>query len=122
LKGLFPVTANAKESTVECLVRGGKMEGIIDASLFATVLKTMVMLSVVLACMIGALYVIRRFVPMGAGPRGDLDIKRLGAFYLSPKQRIEVMEICGERIVLGVAPGTINYIKTLKAGNENRNN
>jgi flagellar biosynthetic protein FliO len=98
------------------------MEGILDVNLITTVLKTAVMLSVVLACMIGALYVMRRFLPMGARNRGDLDIKRLGAFYLSPKERIEVIEICGERIVLGVAPGTIHYIKTLTAGNEKQNN
>jgi flagellar biosynthetic protein FliO len=109
-----------KENTIEHAARGGKMEGILDVNLTATVLKTVVMLAVVLACMIGALYVMRRFLPMGARNRGDLDIKRLGAFYLSPKERIEVMEICGERIVLGVAPGNIHYIKTLKAGNENQ--
>ncbi|MCF8077605.1 MAG: flagellar biosynthetic protein FliO [Desulfotignum sp.] len=94
------------------------MGGIVDVSLIGTVLKTGIMLAVVLACMIGILYAMRRFLPLGKRHQGELDIKRLGAFYLSPKERIEVMEISGERIVLGVAPGRINYITTLKADNE----
>jgi len=93
------------------------MEGIVDVSLVGTVLKTAVMLAVVLACMIGVLYVMRRFLPLGNRHQGDLDIKRIGAFYLSPRERIEVMDISGERIVLGVAPGRINYITTLGVGN-----
>jgi len=76
-----------------------------------------VMLAVVLACMIGVLYAMRRFLPLGNRHQGDLDIKRIGAFYLSPRERIEVMDISGERIVLGVAPGRINYITTLGVGN-----
>jgi len=93
------------------------MEGIVDVSLVGTVLKTAVMLAVVLACMIGVLYAMRRFLPLGNRHQGDLDIKRIGAFYLSPRERIEVMDISGERIVLGVAPGRINYITTLGVGN-----
>lgn len=93
------------------------MEGIVDVSLVGTVLKTAVMLAVVLACMIGVLYAMRRFLPLGNRHQGDLDIQRIGAFYLSPRERIEVMDISGERIVLGVAPGRINYITTLGAGN-----
>jgi flagellar protein FliO/FliZ len=94
------------------------MEGIVEVNLIGTVLKTVVMLALVLAVMIGVLYAMRRFLPAGNRHQGDLDIKRLGAFYLSPKERIEVMEISGERIVLGVAPGRINYITTLRDGND----
>jgi flagellar protein FliO/FliZ len=94
------------------------MEGIVDVNLVGTVLKTLAMLAVVLACMIGILYGMRKLLPLGNRHQGDLDIRRLGAFYLSPKERIEVMEISGERIVLGVAPGRINYITTLRVGDD----
>ncbi len=94
------------------------MEGIVDVSLVGTILKTVIMLAVVLACMIGLLYAMRRLLPLGNRHQGSLDIQRVGAFYLSPKERIEVMDISGERIVLGVSPGRINYITTLKVGND----
>ncbi len=94
------------------------MEGIVEVSLIGTVLKTGMMLALVLAVMIGVLYAMRRFLSVGNRHQGELDIKRLGTFYLSPKERIEVMEISGERIVLGVAPGRINYITTLRYGND----
>jgi len=78
----------------------------------------MAMLALVLACLFFVLYIMRKF--MGTtGKQGELDMKRLGALYLSPKERIEVVEISGERIVLGVAPGSVNYITTLKDTNEN---
>ncbi len=95
------------------------MDNVPDISLMGTVIKTMAMLALVLACLFFVLYIMRRFMGGGTGKQGELDIKRLGTFYLSPKERIEVVEISGERIVLGVAPGSINYITTLKDINEN---
>ena len=95
------------------------MDKAMDISLMGTGMKTVAMLALVLACVIVVLYIIRKFLGVGTGKQGELEIKRLGAFYLSPKERIEVVEISGERIVLGVAPGSVNYITTLKEINEN---
>ena len=96
------------------------MDSVLDISLISTGIKTVAMLALVLACLIFVLFFMRRCLRMGVQKKGDLDMKRLGAFYLSPKERIEVVEISGERIVLGVAPGSVNYITTLKDINENR--
>jgi len=73
----------------------------------------------VLACLIFVLYLIRKFMHLGTQNQDGLGIKRLGAFYLSSKERIEVVEISGERIVLGVAPGSVHYLTRLKDPNEN---
>ncbi|GAB6144597.1 FliO/MopB family protein [Desulfocicer niacini] len=90
-----------------------------DINLIGTGMKSFAMLALVLACVIFVLYIMRRFLSIGAGTKGEVDMKRLGALYFSPKERIEVVEISGERIVLGVAPGSVNYIITLKDTNEN---
>ncbi len=89
-----------------------------DINLIGTGIKSFAMLALVLACVIFVLYIMRRFLSIGAGTKGEVDMKRLGALYFSPKERIEVVEISGERIVLGVAPGSVNYIITLKDTNE----
>ena len=91
----------------------------IDINLISTGMKTIAMLALVIACVIFVLYIMRRFLGVATGTKGEVDIKRLGALYFSPKERIEVVEISGERIVLGVAPGSVNYIITLKDTNEN---
>ncbi|MFK5953272.1 MAG: flagellar biosynthetic protein FliO [Desulfobacterium sp.] len=95
------------------------MDNILDASLISMGIKTAAILAMVLACLIFVLYLIRRFLHLGTQKQDGLDIKRLGAFYLSSKERIEVVEISGERIVLGVAPGSVNYLTRLKDPNEN---
>jgi len=94
------------------------MEGLMDAGLISTGMKMLAMLALVLACLILALFIMRRLLRLGAQSQGQVDMKRLGVFHLSPKQRIEVVEICGRRIVLGVTPGAVSYITTLKDFNE----
>ncbi len=95
------------------------MDRILDVSLISMGIRTAVMLAMVLACLIFVLYLIRRFLHLGIQKQDGLGMKRLGAFYLSSKERIEVVEISGERIVLGVAPGSVNYLTRLKEPNEN---
>jgi len=95
------------------------VDRILDVSLISMGIRTAVMLAMVLACLIFVLYLIRRFLHLGIQKQDGLGMKRLGAFYLSSKERIEVVEISGERIVLGVAPGSVNYLTRLKEPNEN---
>ena len=82
--------------------------------LISTGLKTAGMLCIVLGMLILVLYLMKKFVFQKRGAKGDLAIKTLASLYLSTKERVEVIEIAGERIVLGVAPGNINYITRLK--------
>lgn len=95
------------------------MDNILDVSLVSMGINTFAMLVLVLACLIFTLYLMRKFLHLGIQKKDALGIKRLGAFYLSSKERIEVVEISGERIVLGVAPGSVNYLTRLKEPNEN---
>ena len=85
----------------------------------------MAMLSIVLGLLVVVLYFIKRLIVFKRGAKGDLFIKVLSSLHLSPKERIEVIEVSGERIVLGITPGNISFLTKISpihgdAGGENR--
>jgi len=90
------------------------MDTIVDLNLIDTGLKAMAMLFLVVALLVSVLYSMKKVVFLKKGTRGDLSIKSLSSFHLSPKERIEVIEISGERIVLGITPGHISFLLRLK--------
>jgi flagellar biosynthetic protein FliO len=94
----------------------------IETELINTGLKTIAMLFLVLAVLVLVLYIMKKFMsPKGKG-KGDLIIKVVSSLHLSPKERVEVIEISGERIVVGITPGNINFLTKLsryKEGNGN---
>ena len=89
------------------------MDGISGLNLISTGLKTVAMLAIVLGLLILLLYFMKRFLFVSRGVKGDLFIKILSSLHLSPKERIEVIEISGERIVLGITPGNITFLTKL---------
>lgn len=93
------------------------MNGIFEMNIISTGLKTAAMLFIVLGLMILVLYLMKRFLFRRREAKGDLTIKVLSSLHLSAKERIEVIEISGERIVLGLAPGSIRYITKLNDSN-----
>lgn len=85
----------------------------IESELINTGLKTIAMLFIVLGVLVLVLYIMKRLLsPKGKG-KGDLNIKVISSLHLSPKDRVEVIEILGERIVVGVTPGNINFLTKL---------
>jgi len=89
-----------------------------ELDLINTGLKTTAMLFVVLGLLVLVLYVMKRFVLAHRGAKGDPGIQILSTLHLSPKERLEVIEISGERIVLGVTPGNIRFLIKLNEKNE----
>jgi len=89
------------------------MDGMFEPNLISTGLKTAAMLFVVLGLLLLVLYLMKRFLVLRQGPKGDLFIKVLSSLHLSPKERIEVIEILGEKIVVGVTPGNISFLTKL---------
>ena len=59
--------------------------------------------------------------PRGRG-KGELIIKVISSLYLSPKERVEVIEISGERIVVGITPGNINFLTRLSGYKQENGN
>ena len=85
-----------------------------ELNLISTGLKTMAMLFIVLGLLILVLYLMKRFIFLRRRAKGDLLIKVLSSLHLSPKERIEVIDISGEKIVLGITPGNINFLTKIK--------
>ncbi|MFZ0483608.1 MAG: flagellar biosynthetic protein FliO [Desulfobacterales bacterium] len=94
----------------------------IDPQLMNTGIKTMAMLFIVLGVLVLVLYIMKKVMsPKGKG-KGELIIKVVSSLYLSPKERVEVIEISGERIVVGITPGNINYLTKLSRYKEGDGN
>ena len=89
------------------------MDGMSELNLIGTGLRTVAMLAIVLGLLVLVLYFMKRFLFINRGAKGDLLIKILSSLHLSPKERIEVIEISGEKIVLGITPGNITFLTKL---------
>jgi flagellar biogenesis protein FliO len=47
-----------------------------------------------------------------------VSIKALSSLSLSTKDKLQIVEIEGEKIVIGVSPGGINFITKIKAASQ----
>jgi len=84
-----------------------------ELDLINTGLKTLAMLAIVIGLLVLVLYFMKRFMFPKEKTKGDLFIKVLSTLHLSPKERVAVIEISGEKIVLGVTPGNIRFLTRL---------
>ena len=97
------------------------MNATFHLDLISTGVRTLAILSFVLGLLFLVLYLIRRFVSPGRGKGGDMSIKVISSLPLSPKQRVEVIDISGEKIVLGITPGSITFLTRINESiTENR--
>jgi flagellar biosynthetic protein FliO len=103
----------SKQSAIGSKQWAVKVNGMTELNLVSTGLKTAATLFLVLGLLILVLYIMKRFVFLKRGIKGDLLIKVISSLHLSPKARIEVIEISGERIVLGITPGNIRFLTKL---------
>lgn len=94
------------------------MDGTFSFDLINAGFKTLAMLFIVLGLLILVLYVIKRLSLSKRGAKGNVPIHVLSSMYLSPKERIEVIEISGEKIVLGISPGNINFLTKIQDNKE----
>ena len=92
--------------------------------LINTGVKTIAMLFLVLGLLVCVLYFMKRFLFKGQDPKGNVFIKVVSSLHLSPKEKIQVIEVSGERIVLGITPGNISFLTKVgpTKGNEKETN
>lgn len=81
--------------------------------------RTFGMLLIVLAVLFLVVYCLKRF-SVKRGHRGEKRIFVLEAYHLSPKEKLVLVEVAGERILLGVTPQRISKIKSMEGGDESR--
>jgi flagellar protein FliO/FliZ len=86
------------------------MGELLEFNLVSTGVKTLAMLLVVLALLLITLYLFKRFSNFHNQAAGDVSIKTLSTLALTPKDKLQVVQIEGEKIVVGVSPSGINYI------------
>jgi flagellar protein FliO/FliZ len=77
--------------------------------LWITLLKSFGMLCLVLALLIAVLWLLRRVYHHSAGAYPDL-IKILSSSYVAPKERIVLVDVLGEKLLLGVTSQQINLL------------
>lgn len=85
----------------------------LSPDLWMTLLKSFAVLCVVLGLVLALLFVLRRFV-LNPGRLGSSGVmKMLAIHHVGPKERIMLIEVMGERILIGVTAQQINYLTTI---------
>ena len=87
--------------------------------LINTGVKTTAMLFLVLGLLVCVLYFMKKYLFKGQDPKGNIFIKVVSSLHLSPKEKIQVIEVSGERIVLGITPGNISFLTKVGPAKEN---
>ncbi|RZA21933.1 MAG: hypothetical protein EOP10_16055, partial [Proteobacteria bacterium] len=81
----------------------------------------LIAVSVFCALMLGALIALkswRRAATKALPPGADFSLKTLATHALGPKQKITVIQVGGEQILLGVSPEGINFLTSLRSQTE----
>lgn len=83
---------------------------VLTPDLWITALKSMGMLFIVLSVLIAGLYGMKRLFYLGGNYSQSGVIKTLSSRYIAPKERIMLIEVLGEKILIGVTPQSINCL------------
>ena len=85
-----------------------------NAEIGFALVKILAMLFFVLAFLLVGFYLVRRFSNV-AGPRGNQDlIKILSVHHLSPKEKLVLVQVVNQTLLVGVTPQNISQITTLE--------
>ena len=72
------------------------------------------MLLVVLAILILVLWLIRRFSSQqGSGGQQGI-VRMVASMYVAPKERIALVEVMGEKILIGITPQQISFLSRIE--------
>lgn len=94
------------------------MDGITGLDFIGSGARAVASLCLVLGLMVLLLIVMKKTAFYRQGGKKDVMIRRVSSIPLSAKERIDVVEVSGQRLVLGVAQGGISLLMRLQAGDE----
>ena len=77
----------------------------------SSLLQTILALVLVLAILLGMAWFLKRFGPRGMG--GGANVKLVGALNIGGRERIMVVEVGDQWIVVGASPGRVNALATM---------
>ena len=83
-----------------------------SSEVWAAFARTFSMLLVVLIVLVLLFYFIKRFSNRGGG-RGNGFISVLAVHYISPKEKILLLDVLNEKILIGVTPQQISQLATI---------
>ena len=87
---------------------------VIQPDLWGTGLKTFGMLCIVLAILVVVLLLMKRFFYLKDGFGHGQFIKILSSHHLAPKERIALIDVVGEKIVIGITPESITFLTKIE--------
>ena len=85
--------------------------GLSDPNMAGSLIQTTLGLLVVLAVIGGAAWMFKRFGSFQTGVQGKLKV--VGGISLSSRERIVLLQVGGQQLVVGVAPGQIQTLHVL---------
>jgi len=83
-----------------------------SSEIWAAFARTLSMLFVVLIVLVLLFYFIKRFLNKG-GSKGNDFISVLAVHYISPKEKILLLDVLNEKILIGVTPQSISKLGTI---------
>ena len=77
-------------------------------------LKTVSMLCIVVAILILVLFLVKRFLYLKGGLGHGQFIRILSSHHVTPKERIALIDVVGEKIVIGITPENITFLTKIE--------
>ncbi|MBA4366045.1 MAG: hypothetical protein C0403_00200 [Desulfobacterium sp.] len=82
--------------------------------LWITMLKSGIMLCIVLAVLFIVLYWIKRILEGKSRFRGQGVIKQIAAHHFAPKEKVVLLDVLGQKILIGITAHSINCLATIE--------
>jgi flagellar protein FliO/FliZ len=89
-------------------------QAISQPDLWGAGLKAFGMLCIVVAILILVLFIIKRFLYLKGGSGHGQFIKILSSHYVTPKERIALIDVVGEKIVIGITSDNITFLTKIE--------
>ncbi len=83
--------------------------------LWASLLSSAAMLFIVLAVLVGVLLLMKRLANQRGGLTEKGMMKTLATMPVAPKQRIALVEVLGEKYLIGISPQSITHIARIES-------
>jgi flagellar protein FliO/FliZ len=85
-------------------------EIVYQPDLWGAGIKTLAMLCIVIGILILVLFLVKRFLFLREGPWQGQLIRVLSSYHVTPKERIALIDVAGEKMVIGITPGNITCL------------
>lgn len=79
-------------------------------------MKSIGMLCIVIAVLVGVLYLVKHLTEKRGGSLNKNLIQLLSSFHVSPKEKVMLLDVVGKKILIGVTQQTINCLAVIEDG------